>query len=112
MPTAFFRNENGEDVVLADPDSDLDYSVSTWLEGLLFIAGTSWLVSPAGPTLYNPQINITTITVDGVPYVAGKIASTWIKDLVAGKRYKVTLKGTFTGNRKDDRSFFIECRNR
>lgn len=111
MPTAFKSDDLGP-YIDADPDSDLEYSITCWLEGVIF-TNLSWSISPAVTNVpYNPQINPAPVVIDGVTYNTGKIASCWIKSLEAGKEYVVTLHATFSGNRIDDRSFRIKCLNR
>lgn len=109
MPSQFVKNDLGEDLIDVDPHSDQDYSITSWMEGLIFTA-IDWEVAPTGPVLYNSQINAAPLTIGGVVYAIGKVASIWIKTLEAGKEYRVTLKATFTGNRKDDKSFILKCR--
>jgi len=112
MPSQFIKNDLGEDMVVVDPDSDVDYTISCWMEGLFYTA-IDWQISPSvGPVIYNFQINGAPVTINGVTYAAGKLASLWIKTLADGQEYRVTLKATFTGNRKDDKSFIIQCRHK
>lgn len=111
MPTAFLTDEHG-DYVEADPDSDLDYSITSWLEGLNFVTAV-WTITPAITAVpYDPTINVAPVTIGGVVYAAGKVATAWIKNLAAGQEYKVNVRGTFTNNRIDDYSFRIRCKNR
>lgn len=108
MPSAFKTDEFGP-YIEADPESELDYSITTWLEDLLFTAIDWELSPPVAGALYQPLINTNPLVVDGKLYSIGQVASTWIKDLQAGQEYVVTLHATFTGDRKDDRSFRIKC---
>lgn len=108
MTTAFKTDDLGP-YVEADPNSDLDYSITCWLEGVSF-ESLNWIISPEVPGVpYNPQINAAPVEIDGVSYSAGKVASCWIKGLQEGLEYLVTLQATFTGGRKDDRSFRVKC---
>lgn len=110
MASAFKKDEIG-DYIEADPGSDLDYSVTTWLEGLSFVSAT-WVITPnVAGSPYNESVNVAPVTIDGVQYAVGKVASAWIKGLTAGVEYLVEVKAVFTGNRKDERSFRIRCRN-
>lgn len=109
MPSAFKVDLAGP-YIDADPGSDLDYSVSSWLEGLLFTA-VIWSISPAVVNVpYNDQINASPVVIDGRTYAPGQIASAWIKDLQPGVTYEVNLAATFTGGRKDQRTFRIVCK--
>ena len=110
MPSLFKLDRTKRPVVPADPASDLDYSVSSWLEGLLFTDAV-WSIEPAVTDgLHAPSINLNPVVIDGVTYQPGELAITWIKNLAAGTDYVVTLRGTFTGNRIDERSFTVQCR--
>ena len=112
MTSAFIQDELGA-LIYADPESDLDYSITSWLEGLIFLSA-AWSISPtgSGEVIYNDSINVGDVVIDGVTYAAGKVASTWIKGLNEGVEYTVTLHATFTGNRIDDRTFRIRCKSK
>ena len=110
MPSLFKFDRKKRPVAPADPGSELDYSVSSWLEGLLFIEPTDWTIEPAVPGVpYSKGINPAPVVIDQVTYQAGQIAFAWVKDLQPGIEYTVTVKGTFTGGRKDERSFILQC---
>ena len=111
MPTAFLQDEFGA-YIEADPGADIDYSVTCWVEGLIFTAATWEIVPTVASVPYNSQINAAPVTIDGVTYAIGKVASAWIKDLIAGVQYSVTVHATFTGGRKDDRTFRIKCKQK
>jgi hypothetical protein len=111
MASAFQTDEHGP-YVEVDPGADIDYSVTCWVEGLFFTDGTWEIVPNVAGVPYNAQINASPVTIDGVTYAAGKVASAWIKDLQIGVEYVVTLHATFTGGRKDDRSFRMKCRQK
>jgi hypothetical protein len=113
MPSDFRIDKDGVPIVDADPNSDLDYSVSSWLEGLLFTA-VDWVVTPddGNVEVYNSQINAAPVVIDGVTYAIGQLASTWIRGMVVGTTYEIRLRGTFTGNRIDDRTFRVRCKER
>lgn len=112
MPSAFQVDHNGRRFIVADPDSDLDYSVSSWLEGLVFTAA-EWSIEPVvAGALHSQSINGAPVVIDGVTWQAGELATTWIKSLAAGQDYDVKLRATFTGSRIDERTFRVLCRQR
>lgn len=109
MPSRFKVDLNGP-YIDADPGSDADYSVSSWLEGLNFTA-VDFSILPVVPGVpYNEVINIDPVVIDGRTYAPGQIASAWIKNLQPGVTYTVNVAGTFTGGRKDERSFRMVCK--
>jgi hypothetical protein len=110
MPSAFKLGSDGTPYVLADPGSDLDYSVTSWLEGLAFI-DVDWSVEPAlaGGSVYGDSLNAAPVIIDGVEYAIGYVASVFIKNMVAGQTYSVKASATFEGSRKDERTFLIQC---
>lgn len=104
--TIFEIGSDGIPFAFVDPGSDIDYSYACWVEGVIFIAPTTWAILPAiGGVPYNSAINPAPVTIDGVLYDTGKVTSAWIKSLLAGTTYLVTIQATFTGGRKDERSF-------
>jgi hypothetical protein len=108
MPSVFQQDDLGY-WAKADPDSELDYSVVSWLEGLLFL-DVAWSIAPAVAGVpYDEFINPVPVTIDGVEYAAGQVAGVWVKDLTVGVVYTLTAHATFTGNRIDDRSFRLRC---
>lgn len=114
MPTAFQTDKNGRAIVVADPSSDLDYSISSWLEAAVFTAA-AWTITPNVPgALHDPGINASPVVVDGVSYAAGMLATTWIDAslLAIGTEYRVNLHGTFTAGREDDRSFIVRLKEK
>jgi hypothetical protein len=112
MPSAFRIDKDGVPIIDADPDSELDYSITSWLEGLLF-TGVDWELSPeVADVPYNDSINADAVTIDGVEYAAGEVATVWLKDLSAGQTYTLRCRATFTGSRIDDRTIKIRCRER
>lgn len=113
MPSAFvIDNTEGLPAIECDPDSDLDYAITSWLEGMDFLS-VVFAIDPTGPVIYNSQVNDAPMTIDGVDYAIGKLAMAWIRGpFTAGATYRVTISGTFTGNRKDDRSFLLKCKER
>lgn len=111
MPTIFKEDDLGP-YVEADPDSDLDYSITTWLEGLIFLSAVWTIIPDVAGSIHDQSINVGPVTIDGKPYAIGEVASAWIKGLTAGQEYKIRIRGTFTGNRIDDRTFRIKCINR
>jgi hypothetical protein len=113
MPSSFIRLPGGFDSIYVDPESDLDYSIASWIEGVLFNASPTWAVAPSGPVLYNGSLNGAPVTIDGVTYAANELATIWIKGpMVAGIDYVVTAHATFAGGRIDDRSFTMKCKSR
>lgn len=112
MATAFFLDPTGTPTVYADPGTDIDYAVACWLADVIF-TNVVWTMLPVlAPSPYNQQINPAPVTIDGKLYDTGKVASAWVKNLVAGQSYVVNLAATFTGGRKDERSFKIVCKER
>jgi len=107
MPSSFLVDDLGN-YVLADPQSDLDYSITCWIEGVIFVSAI-WTITPAGPTVHDPSINGSPVTIDGIQYATGKVATAWITGLELGKEYVVTVEGTFSGGQVDQRSFRIRC---
>ena len=108
MSSAFLLDADGP-WAKADPDSELDYSIVSWLEGLLFTAVTWSISPPVAGVPYDDFINVAPVVIDGKTYIIGQVAGTWVKDLVAGTTYTLTAHATFTGNRIDDRSFRLRC---
>ena len=111
MPTAFLHDSLGP-FVRADPASDLDYSVTVWLKGLIFTAVTWELSPPVTGALHSPSINAAPVIIDGFTYAIGEVATTFVKNLVAGNTYTLTAHATLTGGRLDDRSFRLKCEER
>jgi len=108
MSSAFLHDELGP-YILADPVSDLDYSVTSWIDGLTF-SNVVWELLPVvAGALHDPSINVAPVVLDGFTYAIGEVATTWVKNLVAGTTYNLTAHATFNGNRVDDRSFRIKC---
>ena len=110
MPSLFKLDRKKRAVVPADPGSDLDYSVNSWLEGLLFTDAEWSIEPPVAGGLHTPSINSNPVVIDGVTYQPGELATIWITNLVDGQDYVVTVHGTFAGNRIDERSFTVQCR--
>lgn len=95
----------------ADPDSDLDYGITCWIEDQTFTSA-AWSISPTGspgPTLHDSEINAVAITIDETEYAAGKVASIWVSGPIAGITYTVTLDAQFSGGGRDSRSFQLIC---
>jgi hypothetical protein len=112
MTTEFGKIPPATPFVYADPDSDMDYSISCWVAGVIF-TNVVWSISPnVVGALYNQTINNAPVTIDGVDYASGKIATSWIKGLTSGIDYTVTVHATFSGGQVDDRSFIVKCRAR
>lgn len=111
MPSAFKLGKDGKPFVEADPGSDLDYSLPSWLDGLAYSGLPTWTISPPVTGIpYNRSLNASPVTIDGVLYEANFVATAWIKDLAAGQTYTVNVAATFAGGRKDERSFKIVCK--
>lgn len=83
-----------------DPNSRVDYVVdwSDWLDADT-IASVSTILSSADLTLYNQSNTTTTHTI-------------WVTGGVEGKSYSVTSRITTAGNRQEDRTFRLVCRQR
>lgn len=95
----------------ADPNSDLDYGITCWMEGETF-SSASWSISPSGspgPVLHDSEINAAAVTIDGTEYAIGKVASVWVSGPIAGETYTVTLEAVFSGGGRDRRSFQLIC---
>ena len=78
-----------------DPGADKDYGFD-WSDflGSDTVFTSTWVVSPAGPTLHSDTHDATGTAV-------------WIKDVVVGERYVVTNKIVSTGGLKDEKSLLI-----
>lgn len=110
--TAFKKDQYGNDYIVVDPDSVMDYSVATWVEGATF-STVVWTLDPAiAGAIYNESINGAQQTVDGTTYEIGELATAWIRYIPAGARHKVTLRATFSGGQIDDRSFYVRGREK
>jgi len=111
MSSAFLEDTYGP-YIEVDPDSDLDYSLTCWIEGVVFTA-IAWELSPdIIGAVYNSQINNSPVVIDGISYDTGKVATAFVKTLVPGVTYILTLHATFTAGRKDDRSIRLICKER
>lgn len=111
MPSAFKLGKDGKPYVEADPGSDLDYSLPSWLEGVAYNGLPTWTITPAVAGVpYNRSLNTEQVEIDGVTYEVNFVATAWIKDLVAGQTYLVNVAANFVGGRKDERSFNIVCK--
>lgn len=107
MTTLFKRDVNGF-YAYQDPDADLDYSVSSWIEGATFVT-VNWTITGTG-SVHSAQINSQAVTVDEVDYDVGELASVFVSSLTAGETYTVNAHATFSGGQTDDRSFRLICR--
>jgi hypothetical protein len=112
MPSSFIKLPEGP-LIYVDPDSDLDYIISAWIEGATFNGNPTFSITPAAPgSVYNISLNAGPVTIDGVTYVANTLVTFWMKLLTVNVDYTVTCHATFSGARVDDRSFTAKCRNR
>lgn len=112
MPSIFKRDASGL-YAYHDPAGDLIYGVESWLEDLTFTSA-DWAITDAGspsPSLHGKQINGVAVTVGGVTYAAGLIASTYITGLTVGQTYTVVINAVFSSGERDRRSFRLICRN-
>lgn len=114
MPSIFRRDYQLGWMAPADPDSDLDYGIACWYEGVTFVSVT-WSIAGGGspgPVLHDDTINGEAIVKDGVTYPAGTVASVWITQLPAGQVCTVTAHATFSDGSVDDRSFRLAVEER
>lgn len=109
MKSEFKRDKDGF-YALHDPGADIDYSWPSWIEGATFVSVT-WSITGSG-TLHGAQINSAPVSVGGVDYAAGEVASVFVTGLTAGITYTVTARATFSGAQVDERSFRLVCVDR
>lgn len=113
MASQFKRDSTGY-YAYHDPEGDLRYGFTCWLADRSF-SSASWAISGGGspsPELHDAEINLVAMTIDGVSYAAGQVASVQARKLESGNTYTVTLHATFDDGQKDDRSFRLICQHR
>ena len=118
MPSIFRRNAAGVYYTTHDPDADLIYGITSWIEGRTFataLGACTWAITESGspsPNLHNPVINAVPVVLDGVTYAIGEVATTWVTGLIAGVTYTLTLHATVDDGQRDDRSVSLVCSHR
>jgi len=118
MPSIFRRNAAGVYYTTHDPNADLIYGITSWIEGRTFATAPGanvWDITESGspsPSLHNSAINAVAVVLDGVTYEIGEVATTWVTGLVAGVTYTLTLHATFDDGQRDDRSVSLVCSQR
>lgn len=89
-------------VLLADPDSELDYAVDWKNDGYLqageTIATSAWSITPADGVSLLPSAN---------GALSDGVASISVAGIAAGKHYFLTNSVVTSAGRKDDRSITL-----
>lgn len=115
MPSIFRRDSStGDYFAYHDPNADLIYGITTWIDGRIFVSG-SWDISPAGSpaaSVHDSSINSIAVTIDGVVYAAGEVATVWATGLAEGVTYELRLHATFDDGQIDDRTVTLICAQR
>jgi hypothetical protein len=111
MAISAYKRDSLGYYVEADPASDLDYALVCWQDGQTFSA-VAWSIALGGAVLHDPAVNSSPVTIDGVTYAVGMVATVWVKQMSVGQIYTVTCNATFSGGGRDERSFRIVCKER
>jgi hypothetical protein len=87
--------------IIKDPDAVLDYTIdwTAWLDDVSDTISSKTIIVPGGIT-------------NSTSTIVGKTVVIWLSGGTAGTTYQVVCRIVTAGGRTDDRSIFIEVRER